>query len=120
MGTMSHRINDEQILASIKHLLLVDESYTVFDEDIRMHINTILSNLVQMGVGPINGFAVLDGTETWSDFVDDDTKLQQVKTYVYLKCRLLFDPPQSSALIESINRQAAELEWRLYTERGGY
>lgn len=116
----THQVNDEQILASIKHLLLVDENYTVFDEDIRLHINTVLSNLVQMGVGPINGFAVLTGTETWGDFIEDDMKLQQVKTYVYLKCRLVFDPPQNSTLLESINKQAAELEWRLYTEKGGY
>ncbi len=117
----THTLNDEVILTSIKKLLLIDETYTVFDEDIRLHINTIFSNLCQMGVGPLNGFVVLNGTETWADFgFNEPMEMQQIKTYVYLKVRLLFDPPQNASLLESINKQAAELEYRLYTRAGGY
>lgn len=120
MSTTTHQINDENILASIKKLVMVDESYTVFDEDIRIHINTVLSNLCQMGIGPVDGFSVLTGEEVWSDFINDNKKLQNVKTYVYLKVRLVFDPPQNSTLVESINSQIKELEYRMYTETGGY
>lgn len=112
--------NSESILQSTKKLLGIDESYTEFDTDIMIHINTVLANLVQMGVGQQDGFTIEDYTSIWSDFIGDSTKLQQVKTYVYVKVRLLFDPPSNSSMIEVLNKQAHELEVRLYTETGGY
>ncbi len=111
---------EESILISIKKLLGIDSNYNDFDTDIIIHINTILNNLVQMGVGPKNGFSIKDDTTKWVDFIGDDPRLEQVKTYVYLKVRLLFDPPANSALIDSINQSAKELEWRLYIQKGGY
>ena len=105
----------DSILTSIKKLLGVDEAYTHFDPDIVMHINSVLMILHQMGVGPSDGFIIEDETEVWGDFIPDASpiKLEAVKSYIYLKVRLLFDPPLSSAVIESINRQISELEWRL-------
>ena len=105
----------ENILTSIKKLLGVAEEYTHFDPDIVMHINSVLMILTQLGVGPSDGFIIEDETAVWSDFIPDITpvKLEAVKSYIYLKVRLLFDPPTSSAVIESINRQISELEWRL-------
>ncbi len=111
---------NESILLSIKKLLGVDSEYTDFDMDIIIHINTILSNLVQIGIGPKDGFSITDENSTWSDFIGDDVRLEQVKSYVYLKVRLLFDPPTNSTLIDSINKNARELEWRLYIQKGGY
>lgn len=105
----------ESILTSIKKMLGIEESYTHFDADIAMHINSVFSILTQMGVGPSEGFSIQDKNETWDAFLQKDpAKLMLVKSYVFLKVRLLFDPPQSSFVVESINRQISEFEWRLY------
>lgn len=103
----------DSILTSIKKLLGIDEEYIQFDNDIIMHINTVFLNLTQLGVGPEEGFLIEDDSATWDDFIGDSNQLQAVKTYVYLKVKLLFDPPLSSSVIESINRIISELEWRL-------
>lgn len=103
----------ESILTSIKKLLGIEEEYTQFDADIIMHINTVFLNLTQLGVGPSEGFLIEDDTAIWEDFIGDSSKLQAVKTYMYLKVKLLFDPPLSSSVTESMNRMIAELEWRL-------
>ena len=104
---------ETSILTSIKKMLGVAEDYTEFDEDIVTHINSVFLNLTQLGVGPEEGFMIEDGTAVWEDFIDDSIKLQAVKTYMYLKVKLLFDPPLSSSVTESFSRMIAELEWRL-------
>lgn len=105
----------ESILTSVKKLLGIDENYTHFDADIIMHINSVFSILTQMGVGPANGFSISGKDDTWSAFITDKPNIfSLVKSYVYMKVRLLFDPPLSSAAIESINRQISEFEWRLF------
>lgn len=103
----------ESILTSIKKLLGIAEEYTQFDDDIIMHINSVFLNLTQLGVGPSEGFLIEDDTATWDDFIGDSSQLQAVKSYVYLKVKLLFDPPLSSSVTESMNRMISELEWRL-------
>ena len=103
----------ESILTSIKKLLGIDEEYTQFNSDIIMHINSVFLNLTQLGVGPSEGFLIEDDTATWDDFIGDSNQLQAVKSYVYLKVKLLFDPPLSSSVTESMNRMISELEWRL-------
>lgn len=106
---------EDSILISIKKLLGISEDYTQFDDDIIMHINSVFLNLTQLGVGPETGFAIEDDTVDWEDFVDieSNAQLHAIKSYIYLKVKLLFDPPLSSAVIESTNRMIAELEWRL-------
>ena len=105
----------ESILTSVKKLLGIDKDYTHFDADLIMHINSVLSILTQMGVGPANGFSITSDSERWSDFIaDDSNRFSLVKSYVHLKVKLLFDPPLGSAVIESINRQISEFEWRLF------
>lgn len=104
---------ETSILTSIKKLLGVAEDYTEFDEDIMTHINSVFLNLTQLGVGPEEGFMIEDNAAEWEDFINNSVQLQAVKTYVYLKVKLLFDPPLSSSVTESINRMIAELEWRL-------
>ena len=104
---------ETSILTSIKKLLGVAEDYSEFDEYIMTHINSVFLNLTQLGVGPEEGFMIEDNTAEWEDFINGSVQLQAVKTYVYLKVRLLFDPPLSSSVTESINRMIAELEWRL-------
>lgn len=103
----------ESILTSVKKMLGIDESYVHFDADLIMHINTVFSILNQLGVGPSEGYMIYDVNDIWSDFLPDGYKLEMVKSYVYLKVRLLFDPPTSSSVMESINRQIGELEFRI-------
>lgn len=103
----------ESILTSIKKLLGISEEYEHFDADLIMHINSVFQILTQLGLGPENGFFIEDATSEWTDFIEDSTQLQMVKSYMNLKVKLLFDPPLSSAVIESMNRMIAEFEWRL-------
>ena len=103
----------DSILTSIKKMLGIAEEYTPFDVDIILHINSVFMILNQLGVGPSTGFRIEDDSATWSDFTEDKLDVEAVKSYIYLKVRLLFDPPSSSAAIESINRLISELEWRL-------
>ena len=102
----------ESILTSIKKLLGIQEEYTNFDNDIIMHINSTFSTLTQLGVGPSNGFSIKDKSSTWNEFISDN-RLECVKSYIYLKVKLLFDPPSTSAVMDSINRQINEYEWRI-------
>lgn len=108
----------QSILTSVKKILGIAESDTSFDVDVLLHINSVLSILDQVGVGPEGGFAIEDAGPTWDDFVTDK-RMNSVKTYVYLRVRLLFDPPNTSFVIESMNKQIAELEWRLNVVREG-
>lgn len=104
----------ESILTSIKKMLGIAEAYKHFDIDIIMHINSVFMTLTQLGVGPASGFYIEDKTNEWSDFISDETKLQAVKSYVYLKVRLMFDPSSlGSATLAAYERQIQELEWRL-------
>lgn len=104
----------ESILTSIKKMLGIAEEYTHFDPDIIMHINSVLMTLTQLGVGPSSGFYIEDETTSWTEFIPDMTKLQAVKSYVYLKVRILFDPSSlGSATLAAYERQILELEWRL-------
>ena len=104
----------ESILTSIKKMLGIPEEYDHFDPDLIMHINSVLSILTQIGVGPSEGFRIEDDLATWEDFLDNDTDYESVKSYVHLRVKLLFDTSTlSSAVIESMNRMISELEWRL-------
>lgn len=103
----------ESILTSIKKLLGIEEDYVHFDADIIMHINSVLSILTQLGVGPSEGYSIKDANATWDEFITNPAKLELVKSYVYLKVRLMFDPPSSSSAIESMKQLISELEFRI-------
>lgn len=107
------------ILDSTKKILGLEADYTAFDLDIITHINTVFSDLQLLGVGPVEGFAIEDAEAEWDDFLDSDFKMNSVKTYVYLRVRLLFDPPTTSYLINSLQDQLRALEWRLNVQREG-
>ena len=104
---------EESILISIKKLLGVGSDYDHFDQDILMHINSTFMVLTQLGVGPQEGFSIVDDSATWNEFIEDRKDLEAVKSYVGLKVRVLFDPPNSSVVMESINKMINEFEWRL-------
>ena len=103
----------DSVLTSIKKLLGIAEEYTQFDNDIIMYINGVFMNLNQLGVGPQQPASIEGKDDTWLIALGDISNLEAVKTYVYLKVRILFDPPASSAVIDAMNRQADEIEWRL-------
>ena len=103
----------DSILTSIKKMLGIAEDYEYFDTDIIIHINSIFSILTQLGVGPPEGFTISDKTSVWTDFLQDSMVLEFVKSYMFIRVRLLFDPPSSSAIIEANNKMADELSWRI-------
>lgn len=103
----------DSILTSVKKMLGITEDYEHFDADLIMHINSVFMILTQLGVGPSEGFSIKDKSAVWGDFISNGSNLEAVKSYVYLKVKLLFDPPLSSAVTESMNRMISELEWRL-------
>ena len=103
----------ESILTSIKKLIGIDEECDAFDPDIIMHINSALMILAQLGVGPPKGFRIQDAEATWSDFLQDDTNLESVKSYIHHKVVLMFDPPTNSAVIAAREHTIRELEERL-------
>jgi hypothetical protein len=110
---------EQSILKSTKKILGIAEDYTVFDLDIITHINSAFSTLTQLGVGPVEGFIIEDDSDLWTDFIDVNVDFQwnSVKSYVFLRVRMLFDPPQTSYLISASERQIQELEWRLNVHR---
>lgn len=103
----------ESILTSIKKLLGPSAEYEHFDPDIIMHINSALMVLTQIGVGPAEGFVIEDETSLWTDFLPSGKNLEAVKTYIYLKVKIVFDPPLNAAVLESYKQQIVEYESRL-------
>ena len=102
----------ESILISIKKMLGIEAEYEHFDQDIIMHINSVFMDLAQIGVGPSDGFVIEDDVSTWLDFLPKTTNFQAIKSYMYLRVRLLFDPPSSSTVVESMKRDIDKWEWR--------
>lgn len=106
----------KSILNSVKKLAGLDEGYEHFDHDIIVAINTTLSILTQLGVGPKGGFSIEDASTEWTDYISDLSKLEMVKTYISSKVKLIFDPPLSTTLLQALKDLIAELEWRLNEE----
>ena len=106
----------ESILTSIKKHLGITEEDTNFDADIIMHINTVFMILNQLGVGPEKCFTIEDDVATWSDFVPRNLNIEMIKSYMFMKVKLMFDPPASSTVMQSMNQAISELEWRLNTD----
>jgi hypothetical protein len=109
----------QSILNSIKKGIGLPETDTSFDVDVLMHINSVLSILAQVGVGPANGIMIEDSTATWESLLGSDPRLNMAKTYMYLQVRLLFDPPATSFLLDAIQKRITELEVRLNVQREG-
>jgi hypothetical protein len=107
----------DSILNSTKKVLNLAEDYDVFDPDVIMHINGVFSTLNQLGVGPAEGFMIEDDAPTWDAFLGDDPRLNHVRTYVYLRVRMLFDPPTTGYAVDALKEQIKELEWRLNVQR---
>lgn len=102
----------ESILTSVKKMLGITEEYTPFDPELIMFINSVFTTLKQLGVGPAEGYMIEDESNTWDEFVMEGD-LEAVKSYVYLKVRLIFDPPMNSSVLSSFQEMTKELEWRM-------
>ena len=103
----------ESILNTIKKKLGIDANCTSFDEDIITEINAVFVILHQLGIGPETPFSIQDDFPIWSEFTDDDAVLGLVKTYIWKKVKVSFDPALSGAAAEADKRVVDELEWRL-------
>ena len=103
----------DSILMTIRKLVCGDPYADHFDTDLLVHINACFSILNQLGVGPENGFVVTDETQSWSSYSDNDRVLNMVKIYVTLKVKKIFDPPLTSSVLEAMDKEIKELEWRL-------
>jgi hypothetical protein len=106
---------EPSILKSTKKILGVAQDYTVFDQDIITYINMAFSTLNQLDLSHTDGYSVTGYDSEWNDYLPDGANLNAIKTYIFLKVRLLFDPPTTSFAIESLSRQLDEVEWRLTT-----
>ena len=104
----------DSILTSIKKQLGLTAEYTQFDSDVIMHINSVFADLAQMGVGPSRGFYIEDASAIWEDFTSDNLLLNSVRSYMYLRVKLLFDPGSiGPSTLASYERQIQQWEWRL-------
>ena len=103
----------DSILMTIRKLVCGDPYADHFDTDLLVHINACFSILNQLGVGPENGFIVTDETQSWSSYIADNYILNMVKTYVTLKVKKIFDPPLTSSVLEAMDKEISQLEWRL-------
>ncbi len=103
---------NESILKTIKKMIGASEDE--FDTDLIIHINSVFSNLFQMGVGPKETFKISGEIEKWTDFTEDNNEIENVKTYIYIKVKLIFDPPANSFVITSMKEEEKELEYRLF------
>lgn len=109
---------EDSILLSIKKMLGTTVEYDYFDPEIVININSVLMILDQLGVGK-RGFVITGPIETWTDFLEGSKNLELVKSYVYLKVKLIFDPPTTGVLHEAMERQIQEFEWRLNVQAEG-
>jgi hypothetical protein len=109
----------QSILTTTKKILGLSEEYTAYDVDIIIHINNVLMILSQLGIGPDEGAVIEDSSVKWTDIFDNNMLLNSIKVYVYIRVRLLFDPPTTSYLIESMKEQLREIEYRLSVQREG-
>ena len=103
----------DSILMTIRKLVCGNPYADHFDTDLLVHINACFSVLNQLGVGPENGFVVTDETQSWSSYITDNYILNMVKTYVTLKVKKIFDPPLTSSVLEAMDKEISQLEWRL-------
>lgn len=107
----------DSILNTVKKALNVPEEDDAFNPDIIMHINSVFSTLHQLGVGPPEGFRIDDDTTEWVELLNGDNRLNNVKSYVYLCVRMMFDPPGTSFTITAFEKKIEELAWRINLQR---
>ena len=104
---------EQSILKTVRKLVTGSPDDTSFDMDIMIHINSTFLALTQIGVGPSTGFYIQDDTKLWTDCESDLVIAEALKTYVYIKVRLVFDPPTNQVVVAALEKSANEQEWRI-------
>lgn len=104
---------NEKILDTIKELLGSTDAYSAFDKQLIVHINSVLSAVCQLGAGPDVPFRLTTGNETWGEVIGNNPYIELIKDYVYIKTKLVFDPPQNSTILNALKEECKEIEWRL-------
>ena len=107
---------DNSILHDIKQLVGQEWDDDTFDNDIKIHINSVFADLEQLGVGPKGGFEITDHTQTWNDFISGNLTINSVKSYMYARVRLIFDPPSTGPLAQALQAQVDKWEFRLMVQ----
>lgn len=113
---MGVRTDEASILTEIKKMIGFEQDYTVFDTDLIIQINSCFSTLRSLGVGPDEGFIITGTSETWSSYTIDQAHLANVKNFVFMKTKMVFDRPETSYAISAMERNIKEIEWRLFME----
>lgn len=103
----------DSVLLSTKQMLGISPEDTSFDVNVIMSINTALTILMDLGLTEVEDEIVTDDITTWDDLLGGRTDIEYVKTYVYQKVKMIFDPPTSTAAIDAMQRSINELEWRI-------
>ena len=104
---------EDSILKTIRNMIGPSASYEVFDADLIISINSAFSRLCQLGIGPTKPFKVIDDNTAWTEFMPEEEMPDEVKQYIYLKTRIIFDPPESATVMNAYKEQIAELEWTM-------
>ena len=110
---------EDSILKSIKKALGLEPDYAPFDPELIMHINSVFTNLQQLAVGPAEAFMIEDDAATWTQFWGEKTPLNAVRTYVFMRVKLIWDTPATSFAIASLEKQIDEQLWRLNVQSEG-
>lgn len=103
----------DSILNDVKKVLGLDSGYTPFDIDVIIHINSALTVLNDLGVGPTDVLVITGAENLWSELGLENNQLSMVKSYLYLKTRVVFDPPAFGFHLDALNKQIEEQEYRL-------
>lgn len=104
---------EESILTSIKLMLGMTADYTPYDQQVLMCINTAMNALTQVGIGPVEGFTIRDASTTWEEWIGTDPRMEAAKSALFIRTKMLFDPPANGVMDEAYKEQLAEIEWRL-------
>ena len=111
--TTETTVPEDSILATICHMIGPSDDYSYFYKDLIIHVNAAFSRLCQLGVGPSEPFHITDTSETWTEFVTDPARMEDVKQFVFLSVRHDFDPPANSFLMDALEKKIEKLEWLL-------
>ena len=105
-------IQNSILLLTKKKIGISPDDYA-FDEDIITDINAVIFSLNLIGIGE-EGFSISDASATWTDLLGENVKIYEaVKTFIYLKVKLMFDPPSSNFVVSALEKQISEIEWKL-------
>lgn len=104
---------DDSILDTTKQLLGIEKDVTDFDTEILIHINSVFDTFHQLGLGPGTGFKIEDSSKLWSEYIQDTEHIESIRSLMYLRIRLLFDPPATSFGITAFEKEIEKMEWRL-------